>query len=732
MANMEILEPMQFGSSSSLEEDNNLLNDLSTEFDPFQFPPIDAAYLNDDDLTVPEGLLNELGFDEDDGTFDFNFDDINFPSENGELGFFGSDGSDVLSSTVTGSGNGPNSDDNNNNGGVMNILSPESGSCDRNYNGGVVSSSQDSGGCGSGVSGFLNSPSPADSGGNSASSSVPPVVSNPVVVVDVDQKIKFEEEGKEGSSKRKNITEDENPTPRSNKVRKSNIASESMKSQYVDVGDDDDKKKARLMRNRESAQLSRQRKKHYIEELEDKVRAMHSTIADLNGRVSYFMAENATLRQQLSGGVCAPPPGMYPPPHMAHMPYPWMPCPPYAMRAQGSQVPLVPIPRLKQQQPVSATKPKKSESKKKNESKTKKVASVSFLGLLFFMFLFGVLVPSVRESKEIGNSGLGFNKGGSANWPKGRVLTVNGNGSEHDVGVGLCGGKSGFREGDMRTMNCKGVKQTETGKENDSGEPLVASLYVPRNDKLVKIDGNLIIHSVLASERAKASEGKTEKSSSYPASKAGETGLAIPGDLVPALVGGKNVERHRPMYRSVAERQRALSSGSTGSYKDSSKKTAADTSLQKWFHEGLAGPVLSSGMCTEVFQFDVSKPGSIIPAASIVNVTSVENGTDTSHLSGTRNRRILNRLPVPVADGTEKQEEGPSQDGSFQGNNRSMIVSVLVDPREGGDSSEGVDGMMRPKSLSRIFVVVLLDSVKYVTYSCVLPLKGSGPHLVTS
>ncbi|KAI3926314.1 hypothetical protein MKW92_035907 [Papaver armeniacum] len=708
MANMEILEPMQFGSSSSHEEDNNLLNDLSTEFDPFQFPPIDAAYLNDDDLTVPEGLLNELGFDEDDGTFDFNFDDINFPSENGELGFFGSDGSDVLSSTVTVSGNGPNSDDNNNNGGVMNSLSPESGSCDRNYNGGVVSSSQDSGGCGSGGSGFLNSPSPADSGGNSASSSVLPVVSNPVVVVDVDQKIKLEEEGKEGSSKRKNITEDENPTPRSNKVRKSNIASESMKSQYVDVGDDDDRKKARLMRNRESAQLSRQRKKHYIEELEDKVRAMHSTIADLNGRVSYFMAENATLRQQLSGGVCAPPPGMYPPPHMAHLPYPWMPCPPYTMRAQGSQVPLVPIPRLKQQQPVSATKPKKSESKKKNESKTKKVASVSFL----------VLVPSVRENKEIGNSGLGFNNGGSANWPRGRVLTVNGNGSEHDVGIGLCGGKSGFREGDTRTMNCKG--------------PLVASLYVPRNDKLVKIDGNLIIHSVLASERAKASKGKAEKSSSYPASKGGETGLAIPGDLVPALVGGKNVERHRPVYRSAAERQRALSSGSTGSYKDSSGKTAADTPLQKWFREGLAGPVLSSGMCTEVFQFDVPKPGGIIPAASIGNVTSVENGTDTSHLSGTRNRRILNRLPVPVANGTEKQEEGPSQDDNFQGNNRSMIVSVLVDPREGGDSSEGVDGMMRPKSLSRIFVVVLLDSVKYVTYSCVLPLKGSGPHLVTS
>ncbi|MCI67568.1 transcription factor [Trifolium medium] len=48
-----------------------------------------------------------------------------------------------------------------------------------------------------------------------------------------------------------------------------------------------------------------------------------------------------------------------------------------------------------------------------------------------------------------------------------------------------------------------------------------------------------------------------------------------------------------------------------------------------------------------------------------------------------------------------------------------MVVSMLVDPKEAGDS--GVDGMMAPKSLSRIFVVVLIDSVKYVTYSCGLP-----------
>ncbi|OVA20684.1 Basic-leucine zipper domain [Macleaya cordata] len=729
MANPASLEPLQYGCLP----ENDLSNpNLSIDFDSLQFPPIDTEFLTND-LTLPEGLMADLGFDDD---FDFSFDDLYLPPENEGLGLVG-EGSDVLSSTVTVSGGDQNSDDS---GKVLNSLSPDSGSCDREFAGPV--SSQDSGGCGSGVSGFLNSPSP-DSCGISASSSVP-VSSNPVVDV-ADQKIKLEEEGKECLSKRKKETEDENsnPNPRNSKVRKS-ISSENTNSVVVD---EEDKKKARLMRNRESAQLSRQRKKHYVEELEDKVRSMHSTIAELNSKISFVMAENASLRQQLSGGaVCPPPPGMYPPPPMGHMPYPWIPCPPYPMRSQGSQVPLVPIPRLKPQQPASSTKAKKSENKKK-ESKTKKVASVSFLGLLFFMFLFGVLVPSVRENGEMGYSGLGLNNGGSTGLPRGRVLSVNG--SDHNVGVGLCSGKSGFREHDSKGLNCKRVgvgrdgskvKQDERGTRNgfkppeNASEPLVASLYVPRNDKLVKIDGNLIIHSVMASEKAMASRGKINKGTVSSASKGGETGLAIPGDLAPVLVGGRNVERHRNVYRSAAERQKALTSGSRDSYKDNLRSPAADGSLQKWFREGLAGPILSSGMCTEVFQFDVSSPSAIIPATSIANV-SVVNGTDTANLK--KNRRILNHLPIPIVgtpvNGTEEQAEGPTQNANFQGNNSvsSMVVSVLVDPREGGDN-EGVDGMIRPKSLSRIFVVVLLDSVKYVTYSCVLPLKGSGPHLVTT
>lgn len=150
-----------------------------------------------------------------------------------------------------------------------------------------------------------------------------------------------------------------------------------------------------------------------------------------------------------------------------------------------------------------------------------------------------------------------------------------------------------------------------------------------------------------------------------------------------------------------------------------------------------SGPMLSSGMCTEVFHFDVSSsgPGAIVPAPTR-NVTVKQNRNST-RLNKGKNRRILRvrGLPVPFPGSSHNISEDVgrnSQKENFTGNNSlsSMVVSVLVDPREIGDAD--VDGVMGGKSLSRIFVVVLMDSVKYVTYSCMLPLKGAGPHLVTT
>ena len=64
-------------------------------------------------------------------------------------------------------------------------------------------------------------------------------------------------------------------------------------------------------------------------------------------------------------------------------------------------VTLVSIPKLKPQAIVPASTSRKKVEKKKSEVKTKKVASVSFLGVLFFMLLFGGLGPLSTVHMEV-------------------------------------------------------------------------------------------------------------------------------------------------------------------------------------------------------------------------------------------------------------------------------------------------------------------------------------------
>ncbi|KAF2289040.1 hypothetical protein GH714_024589 [Hevea brasiliensis] len=467
---------------------------------------------------------------------------------------------------------------------------------------------------------------------------------------------------------------------------------------------------------------------------------------DVNGQTRN--QKYLSLKQQLSGnGMCPPP--MYPP--MTPMPYPWVPSP-YVVKPQGSHVPLVPIPRLKTQQPVSAVKAKKAEGKKAGV-KTKKVASVSFLGLLFFILLFGGLVPIVNVKfggiKENGANGSGFVSEKFYDKQRGRVFGVHGhsNRSHESIGVEFsngnfhvgsriqCGtGGDGCLAYDAKMEG--GLKHLPDSDKfvrlgNTSNKPLAASLFVPRNDELIKIDGNLIIHSVLASERAMASHENPE------INKSKETGLAIPRDFFPGPATpdvGTNRGRNSHLYRTRNARHKALASGSADTLKDHLKSSAADGKLQQWFHEGHAGPMLSSGMCREVFQFDaLQAPGAIISASSVTNITAAQRQRNATQHNKGKNRRILHGLPIPLA-GSELNSTGEhvgnAQKDNFQGNKTvpPMVVSVLFDPREAGYSE--VDGMITPKSISRIFVVVLLDSVKYVTYSCVLP--RTGPHLVTA
>ncbi|PHU26616.1 bZIP transcription factor 17 [Capsicum chinense] len=576
----------------------------------------------------------------------------------------------------------------------------------------------------------LNCSSPESLGsGNCGSNIVNNSVTSSLNFVDssikcglVEHKVKLEEVNVKYSKcsssilKRKKVSGDCLDLKDVSKYQKSDFVVE---CSNVNSGGDDDKKKARLMRNRESAQLSRQRKKHYVEELEDKVRTMHSTIQDLNVKISYIMSENASLRSQMGCSSVAlqmppPPPGMYPHPGVM---YPWMHCaPPYMVKPQGSQVPLVPIPRLKPQAAAPPSKSSKKVENKKTEVKTKRVASVSFLGLLFFMLLFGGLVPIVN----LRYSGLkepltsrDFSRSGYSERHHGRVLAVDrlvnkSSYSGHHNGRDY--GDNCSRQGQRVNVqpNCnRGAN--EFVRSGNGSEPLMASLYVPRNDKLVKIDGNLIIHSVLASEKAMASHTNGDRKINV------ETGLTVSRDLPPAIPG-----RHPHNYRSPADGKRALGSGD---------KEKAKSTMQEWFLEGVAGPMLSSGLCTEVFQFDVSSsPGAIVPAATVRNV-STEEGQNATRTKG-RNRRILNGLSVPVSHNISEEHEGRTgKEDDLAGNSSvsSMVVSVLVDPREAGDG----DGMIGRKSISRIFVVVLMDSVKYVTYSCMLPFKGSIPLVTT-
>ncbi|KAM0866006.1 hypothetical protein ACQ4PT_042893 [Festuca glaucescens] len=454
----------------------------------------------------------------------------------------------------------------------------------------------------------------------------------------------------------------------------------------TDGKDGEDKRRARMVRNRESAHLSRQRKKQYVDELEGKVKAMQATIADLSARISCVTAENAALKHQLAsaGAAGAPPPlSMYP--GLYPLPPPWI-HPAYAMR--GSQVPLIPIPRLKTRQPAPAD----AEPPAKKAKKTKKVASVSLLGLLLLMMLCGCLIPAVNRMYGTADSGEGIVLGQSHH---GRILAVDGPWNSVSEGI-------------------------ETKLQPNASETLPALLYIPRNGKHVKINGNLVIKSVVASEKASSriphSEGKSSVNQGNE-----ETGLAIPR-RVAKLDSVEVVESAKRITNELI----ALPPGDGTIYRED------DELLPQWFSEAMSDPMLSSGMCTEVFQFDTSPtsadPNGIVPVYSSAMSNSSHNFTENVPSQKVKTRRILHSMAIPVQGSTSNYTDhlkAHPENESFAGNKpaSSVVVSVLADPRE------DADGRISSKSLSRIFVVVLIDSVKYVTYSCVLPFKNHSPHL---
>ncbi|RLN35015.1 hypothetical protein C2845_PM03G14410 [Panicum miliaceum] len=276
---------------------------------------------------------------------------------------------------------------------------------------------------------------------------------------------------------------------------------------------------------------------------------------------------------------------------------------------------------------------------------------------------------------------------------------------------------------------CDSVSDSIDPKPPQStSETLPALLYLPK--KHVKINGNLVIKSIVASEKASLRmsgyDGKSPRNQGKE-----ETSLAIPGYVAP-LEAGEVMESTTGMKNKLM----ALAPADGNMYRED------DGLLPQWFSEAMSGPLLSSGMCTEVFQFDVfdvspssAHANGIVPVYSNAMSNSTQNFTEnlpSARPHTVKNRRISYSEAIPLkgstSNNTERLKTPPTNEsfGSMKPVSP-VVVSVLADPREAGDGNG--EGRISSKSLSRIFVVVLIDSVKYVTYSCVLPFKNHSPHL---
>lgn len=208
------------------------------------------------------------------------------------------------------------------------------------------------------------------------------------------------------------------------------------------------------------------------------------------------------------------------------------------------------------------------------------------------------------------------------------------------------------------------------------------------------------------------------------------------------------------------------------------------------------GPILSSGVCTEVFQFDTSSTNEGAPKpATVTNRSATETGRvpakkglpsrrdpfavgDTSGNSngglsrngknGTnggnggngkygengrngengrdggnggngrndgngRNRGDGRNEGVGSGDNVGGSKEGRVMAGGVGGaggvgelgmRDESMVVSVLASPGGGRGKERGGGG--GGGGVTQVFVVVLVNGVRYVTYACKLPLIGGG------
>jgi hypothetical protein len=144
--------------------------------------------------------------------------------------------------------------------------------------------------------------------------------------------------------------------------------------------------------------------------------------------------------------------------------------------------------------------------------------------------------------------------------------------------------KDGLKNGDMSgadsgtRMGTDDIAEQKHGPAVNASETLPALLYVPRNGKHVKINGNLVIKSVVASEKASSRIPRSDGKSSVNQGN-GETGLAIPRHV--SKLGSVEVVESA---KRITNKLIALPPGDGSSiYRED------DELLPQWFSEAMSG-----------------------------------------------------------------------------------------------------------------------------------------------
>eukprot|EP00850_Spirogloea_muscicola_P018345 SM000167S02958 [mRNA] locus=s167:165813:169911:- [translate_table: standard] len=572
-----------------------------------------------------------------------------------------------------------------------------------------------------------------------------------------------------------------------------------------EAGDtESDKRLARLQRNRESAQLSRQRKKYYMDELEGRLKAMQTSMAELTATVTHLTSENMGLKRQLAyfyqaaGG-----PGGRPVPGPPLMPMPR--APPFsAMLAgrllPGQAPPPVPIPRLKTQRSgTAAARKAKAASSVPEGARAQAVAigekgnrgakrlraaegaTVAMLSLFCFAMFLSPKAPRewllprqstalVRGWEEAWGSGgeglageeaalvldssptvsskagarvlMGFvddfdavnaTSSGQQWQTSAAVLAGTGNAPQGDGCAGCerlhvkLGAKLRVARATEHTVN-----STSHFLELNATQPVPASLMVPRSNGLVQIDGSLIIQAVMAGDKAakalvqrKEHQLGTDGRSRRPLRVVEMQKLKA--QAMVAIEGSGDIDTKRALMAKQ---------GMNGGGPKRLPAAEDDAQLQEWFGGNIAArSVLSSGMCMEVFQFDASPvqtretAKSTAAEAAAAASNAVQNRTTTPAPRNKRSRRDLYAMPMPPVGGGKSEAKSAAEDGGSEEQcrqnrpaNSSMVVSVLASPQDVAGATVGSG------RLSQIFVVVLVNEVKYVTYSCGLPIIAAAGH----